>query len=212
MKSILLFILLALYMSCKQKAADVLEASTKTPEETINPVMARFAKMEAEALKEPYKGIFTASGRPAGLYPIKATGVSTREINQAAEEFLNSLTPEQLERTTFTIDDKEWRKWSNVDNGIYKRHGVSLKEMTPSQKERAYHLMQVALSAKGMQLSRDIMKTDHTLKEINKGSADFDEELYFFTLMGTPSPNQPWGWQLDGHHLIINYFILGIRS
>lgn len=209
MKSILLFILLALYMSCKHKAADVLEASTKTSEETINPVMARFAKMEAEALKEPYKGIFTASGRPAGLYPIKATGVSTREINQAAEEFLNSLTPEQLERTTFTIDDKEWRKWSNVDNGIYKRQGVSLKEMTPSQKERAYHLMQVALSAKGMQLSRDIMKTDHTLKEINKGSPDFDEELYFFTLMGTPSPNQPWGWQLDGHHLIINYFILG---
>lgn len=27
--------------------------------------------------------------------------------------------------------------------------------------------------------------------------------------MGTPSASEPWGWQLDGHHLIINYFILG---
>jgi predicted nuclease of restriction endonuclease-like (RecB) superfamily len=27
--------------------------------------------------------------------------------------------------------------------------------------------------------------------------------------MGTPSDRQPWGWQLDGHHLIINYFVLG---
>jgi hypothetical protein len=27
--------------------------------------------------------------------------------------------------------------------------------------------------------------------------------------MGTPSTTEPWGWQLDGHHLDLNYFILG---
>jgi len=27
--------------------------------------------------------------------------------------------------------------------------------------------------------------------------------------MGTPSKTQPWGWQVDGHHLIVNYFVLG---
>lgn len=27
--------------------------------------------------------------------------------------------------------------------------------------------------------------------------------------MGTPSDTEPWGWQIDGHHLIINYFVLG---
>ena len=27
--------------------------------------------------------------------------------------------------------------------------------------------------------------------------------------MGTPSAAEPWGWQLDGHHAIINYFVLG---
>jgi len=27
--------------------------------------------------------------------------------------------------------------------------------------------------------------------------------------MGTPSATQPWGWQLDGYHANINYFILG---
>ena len=26
--------------------------------------------------------------------------------------------------------------------------------------------------------------------------------------MGTPSATEPWGWQLDGHHLVINYFVL----
>jgi len=27
--------------------------------------------------------------------------------------------------------------------------------------------------------------------------------------MGEPSATEPWGWQIDGHHLIINYFVLG---
>ncbi len=27
--------------------------------------------------------------------------------------------------------------------------------------------------------------------------------------MGKPSVKEPWGFQLDGHHVIINYFVLG---
>jgi hypothetical protein len=27
--------------------------------------------------------------------------------------------------------------------------------------------------------------------------------------MGKPSDKEPWGWQIDGHHLIVNYFVLG---
>ena len=27
--------------------------------------------------------------------------------------------------------------------------------------------------------------------------------------MGEPSATAPWGWQLEGHHLIVNYFVLG---
>jgi hypothetical protein len=27
--------------------------------------------------------------------------------------------------------------------------------------------------------------------------------------MGEPSASEPWGWQLDGHHLILNTFVLG---
>jgi hypothetical protein len=27
--------------------------------------------------------------------------------------------------------------------------------------------------------------------------------------MGEPSATEPWGWQLDGHHLNLNYFVMG---
>jgi hypothetical protein len=53
------------------------------------------------------------------------------------------------------------------------------------------------------------MKTDQTLLEINDNLFIYGEEKYFFTIMGVPSVKEPWGWQLDGHHLVINYFVLG---
>ena len=69
--------------------------------------------------------------------------------------------------------------------------------------------MKSGLSAKGFQRSRDIMRLNHTLAELTSNFDEFGEWLYFFTLMGEPSADKPWGWQLDGHHLIVNYFVLG---
>ena len=209
MKNIIIIFLLLNAFGCKQKAVQKENNKTTDNVEEVNPVKELFAKMEADALKEPYVGIFTKDIDSTDLFQIHSTGVSTLPIQKAAGSFLNSLSPSQLQRTTFDINDEEWRKWCNVDNGIYDRQGVSLKELTEIQKKDAFKLIQESLSAKGLQLSKDIMKTDQTLKELNNGSLDYDEELYFFTIMGTPSSIEPWGWQLDGHHLVINYFILG---
>ncbi len=209
MKHIITLILLLGFVGCKQKADQKENTSPTDIVEEVNPVKERFAKMEADALKEPYVGIFTEKRDSADLFQIRSTGVSTLPIQKAAENFLNGLSPSQLQRTTFDINDEEWRKWCNVDNGIYDRQGVSIKELTEIQKKNAFKLIQESLSAKGLQLSKDIMKTDQTLKELNNGSSDYDEELYYFTIMGKPSSIEPWGWQLDGHHLVINYFILG---
>jgi Protein of unknown function (DUF3500) len=169
----------------------------------------RFAKIENENLNKPFEGIVTSNGLEKGLFPIKSTGVTTKPIKKAGETFLKSLTKEQLAKTQFEIQNNEWQKWANMDNGLYKRQGISIKEMSKEQRKLAFQLMQKALSAKGLQLSKDIMKTDQTLRELNNDDPIYDEELYFFTVMGKPSMTEPWGWQIDGHHLVINYFILG---
>jgi hypothetical protein len=31
------------------------------------------------------------------------------------------------------------------------------------------------------------------------------------TVMGQPSASEPWGFQLDGHHVTVNYFVLGAQ-
>ena len=54
------------------------------------------------------------------------------------------------------------------------------------------------------------MRLNHTLGELNNDNfEEYGEWLYWITVMGTPSEKEPWGWQLDGHHLNINYFVMG---
>lgn len=168
-----------------------------------------FGEEQAAALAEPFMGLRTKDGIQPGLFPIKATGVSTEPMRVAADALLATLATTQVLRTHFAIDDLEWRRWINVDNGIYVRQGISLKEMTPKQRSAAFDLMRASLSARGFELTEAIRKTDQTLKELNDGAPWLDEDLYYFTVMGQPSATEPWGWQLDGHHLVINYFVLG---
>ena len=80
---------------------------------------------------EPFKGITATGTIEPGLFPIKATGVSTRPVREAAQQFLQSLTPDQRTRTSYPIDDEEWLKWNNVHR--YARQGVSFTEMTEPQ-------------------------------------------------------------------------------
>jgi hypothetical protein len=70
-------------------------------------------------------------------------------------------------------------------------------------------MMRAGLSAQGFQKSRDTMKLNGYLAELVNNFEEYGEWLYHLTVMGEPSATQPWGWQLDGHHLIINYFVLG---
>lgn len=166
------------------------------------------ASREAAALAEPFRGI-TANGTvERGLFRVKSTGVSTEPVRKAAEAFLAALAPEQRKKTTFAVDDPEWRKWMNVHR--YARQGVSFLEMSNAQREAAFGLMRASLSAKGLKLSQDIMKLNHTLGELNNDNfTEYGEWLYYITIMGEPSADKPWGWQIDGHHLIVNYFVLG---
>ena len=163
---------------------------------------------EGPGLAQPFKGI-TANGEiERGLFAIRSTGVSTAPVRAAAEALLAGLTNVQRAKTTFAADDVEWRKWMN--QSFYVRKGVSFLEMTPAQRDLAFALLRASLSAKGLKQTRDIMRLNETLGELNDDNFDeYGEFQYFITVMGAPSAGEPWGWQLDGHHAVINYFVLG---
>ncbi len=167
----------------------------------------RFAALEREAIAQPFVGVTTDGTVEPGLFPVQATGVSTEPVLAAARAFLASLDDIERERATFPVDDPEWRRWANQHS--LPRQGISFEDLDEHQRAAAFGLMRAGLSAEGFRRSRDIMRLNHTLAEITSNFDELGEWLYYFTLMGEPLEDQPWGWQLDGHHLIVNYFVLG---
>jgi len=163
---------------------------------------------ETAGLAEPFRGITTNGQVEPGLFALRSTGVSTEPVREAAETFLAGLTPAQRDKTLFPVDDPEWRKWMN--QSFYVRQGVSFLEMSAAQRDQAFGLLRASLSAKGLTQTRDIMRLNETLGELAGGNFDeYGEWRYHITVMGQPSATEPWGWQFDGHHAVINYFVLG---
>ena len=166
--------------------------------------------IDQRGLKEPFSGVTLDGVLRRGLFPIKPTGADTERVRAAASAFLDQLDDEQRKSTLHDIDSDEWRRWSNIH--LYLREGVGLLNLSEAQKAAAYDLLAAGMSDRGYALARDIMRLDTTLGELRGGGSEFDqygEERFWLTVMGAPHATEPWGWQIDGHHLVVNAFMLG---
>ena len=184
----------------------VTPARARAPE--LPPPLQRYLETAEAALGEPFTGVTADGSVVPGLFPIAATGVSTRPLLEAAVAFLDALTPEQRGRAMFPLESPAWRQWSNIHPFVM-RHGVSLDELTPAQREPALALVAAGLSAEGYRTARDVMRLNEAVRAITGRDDEYGEWLYWISVMGRPSDGAPWGWQLDGHHLIVNCFVLG---
>src|SRR5688572_31153008 len=167
-----------------------------------------YVEKSLAAAAEPFKGITSDGNVIPGLFGIQKTGVSTASIRQAAEDFLGSLSAEQRRKTLFPVDTDHWRKWSNIHPTLM-RHGTPLFEMSDLQRDHAFALLRESLSGRGFEEAIDIMHLNETVQEMTGRLDEYGEDLYWLSIMGAPSESEPWGWQWDGHHLVINYFVLG---
>jgi hypothetical protein len=165
------------------------------------------ARMRAE-IAEPYVGVTTDGAPRPGLFTLAETGVSTGPILDAANRLLAALAPEQVQTATFPLESDAWRSWSNISPFLM-RHGLCLETLTPDLRALALEIVRASLSAAGYQTARDVMRLNHTIGELTGYWDEYGEWVYWLSIMGTPSATEPWGWQLDGHHLIVNCFVLG---
>jgi hypothetical protein len=161
-----------------------------------------------ESLGEEFKGITADGTVQPGLFAVRKTGVSMEPTLQAAHNFLGTLDPLQRRQVSFDIESDAWRSWSNV-HPFLTRHGLGLYELAPAQREAALALMSSALSASGFETARNVMKLNEHAYELTGLTEEYGEWYYWLSIFGTPSATEPWGWQFDGHHLILNCFILG---
>jgi hypothetical protein len=182
-------------------------SARSTPEKLPERLQDYLANAQA-SLAEPFTGITAGSAPVRGLFPIVPTGVSTQPIKDAAEAFVASLGVDEKRRAIFPLNDEAWRRWSNIHPHLM-RHGVMLDALTPAQRERGLALLSACLSERGFTTVRDVMKLNHFIGEVTGRWEEYGEWLYWLSVMGAPSTSEPWGWQIDGHHLIINCLVLG---
>jgi Protein of unknown function (DUF3500) len=170
--------------------------------------LQRMLARARESLGEEFRGITTDGTVRPGLFPVHKTGVSLEPILRAARDFLATLDARQRRQISFDIGSEAWRSWSNV-HPFLMRHGLGLHELAPAQRQVALALVSSVLSASGFETARNVMRLNEHACELTGLAEEYSEWYYWLSIFGTPSASEPWGWQLDGHHLIINCFMLG---
>ena len=154
-------------------------------------------------------GALAAQGLPEN--PPQAQS-STAKIVKAANAFLATLDEGQRKRELFAYGDETQRaRWSNFPVSFVRRAGLSLGEMSATQRTAALALLASALSPKGYEKVLQIMEGDEALKNA-EGNSMFGKDLYFFSILGTPSEKEPWMLQFGGHHLALNITISGEKG
>ena len=163
----------------------------------------------AETAAEPFVGI-TTDGQPlTGLFALADEGAPTEQAVRKALGYLDQLTTEQQARSVLPIDATEWRLWSNAFL-TFPEHGLLLQELPGPARDAALSVIEASLTPAGYERMREAMRLNAELGELVGIYPDtLTEYCYRFTLFGEPSSEEPWGWQLAGHHIDLHAVFIG---
>ena len=143
---------------------------------------------------------------------------SAVSMASAATAFLGSLTPEQRTQATFDFASGERTRWNFIPPQAFPRNGLTFRAMSEAQREKAHALLKTGLSQRGYMTATAIMDLESTLGAL-EGAArsggqraeNFPREPleYYVSIFGTPSPKDPWGWRVEGHHVSVRFTLAG---
>lgn len=148
------------------------------------------------------------------LYPFQELSpdeqIPVEAMARAALGVLEVLTDEERARASHAVDAVEWQSWSNPEFLIHDT-GVRVEFVSDAARTAILGLIEAALSPEGYELVRTVMRVNGFLGEVVGLQNIMNEYSYQFSLYGTPSTTEPWGWQLFGHHVAINCAVVADR-
>jgi hypothetical protein len=137
-----------------------------------------------------------AAAEPAGL-----------AIRRAALRLLEGLSARERERLQLAFDTPQRYRWSYIPG---ERPGLAAADMAQETRDRAFGLLRAGLSDTGFAKAQGVMSLDSVLRRSTSGPTLRDgEDGYAFAIFGDPAGNAPWGWRAEGHHLSLNYTLIG---
>jgi hypothetical protein len=163
--------------------------------------------------REPFVGMTTNGVPEADLYRLpegSAAEGSVADTVAAAERLLATLTPGERDALSHPVDAPHWRAWSNPEF-VFFRVGLRLEVCSEATVEAVHGLLRASLSPEGYERVVEGMALNGYLGELVDLPTVMNDRSYWFALYGTPDPVQPWGWQLFGHHVVVNFVSVGGR-
>jgi hypothetical protein len=133
-----------------------------------------------------------------------------QRMGEAANNFLAALSTDQRAKAQLDFADQAER--TNWHYTPTPRKGLPLKEMDRKQQRLAQALISSGLSRPGWVTTATIMGLETTLDVIEGWTTELwwrDVLLYYVSIFGQPDGQQPWGWRFEGHHISLNYTIVG---
>ena len=185
-----------------------MNARTFGMEALKHPMPAGMVAAWRKLLAQPYSGITCDGTLESGLFQIKDEGAPTEKLVAAAKDLLAVLNAGERDSVRYPIDAPEWRVWSNPEF-LFNPCGLRLDELGSESRSAILRLIEASLSPKGFEKARGCMKTNAFLGQLCQLETIMNEWSYNFLLFGDPSLGGPWGWNLYGHHLCLNCFVLG---
>ena len=151
----------------------------------------------------------TTSGEPY-LAPETAARMAA-----AAAAFRAGLEAEQrlVLDNEFEIDGVR-RDWSYLPEPV--RAGLPLGSLSDPQRKLAQQLIVASVSMPAYAKVVSIMAMEHVRRALMLAAAPaiahlFDPERYCLRVFGEPGGAEPWGWQLAGHHVVLNFTVTSGR-
>ena len=125
------------------------------------------------------------------------------------KNFRASLSSKLLADASFPLGHKESYSWTNVPPGRDEdRGGIRFSELSINQLTRFYEVLNVFLSDNGyIKVSLITKDTEKHLSDISPSF--WASNRYHIALFGNPETDGSWGFQLDGHHLALNFLVHG---
>ncbi|MGH2851970.1 MAG: DUF3500 domain-containing protein [Solirubrobacteraceae bacterium] len=177
----------------------------------VIPVVDRedFAALHS-SFDEQFNGITTDGAVREEVFALADEPGGSSTIAAAARDFLDTLEfDDQRTGAREPLDSPHRLRWTNAF-ATWIPSGVLLDDLTPSQRDAAMRVVRSTLSDRGYAEVRQLMALNEALGDfIRLYRETLREWIYWFTVFGEPSDTEPWGWQLMGHHVVLNCLVIG---
>ena len=138
-----------------------------------------------------------------------STKPSIVALTTAMKSFRDSLSEELLADASYPLGHKESYSWSNLPPARGEdRGGIDFAKLSVDQLTLFHKVLNVFLSDEGYtKVALITTKAETDLRKIRHSF--WNSRPYFIALFGNPETDGSWGFQLDGHHLSLNFLVHG---